>query len=119
MRKICLVIAASLAAGCVTTAEIPRRESEPQMLIAAAQERGAATNPEAQLHLELASDRVDEAQRLARQGQEDKAELLLLRAEADAEYALSMLRLDEAQTQANRIQAKIDELHREMQTATQ
>lgn len=119
MRKICLVIVASLAAGCVTASEIPRRESEPQMLIAAAQERGAAKNPEAQLHLKLAADRVREAQRLARQGEEDEAELLLLRAEADAEYALTMLRRDEARNQVERVQMQIDELHREMQTATQ
>src|SRR5690606_2170161 len=105
--------------GCASQATVPARMSEPKMMIAAAQEKGAANNPEAQLHLKLAKDRVQQAERYLREGDRSHAELLLLRAEADAEYALALLRRDQARHDAERLQKRIDALHTEMETATQ
>lgn len=109
----------SLLVGCASSAAIPDREAEPQMLIAAAEERGAERNPDAQLHLQLALDNVNDAQKLADDGKEKDAELLLLRAEADAEYALTLLRRDEARTEAEAVRAQIAELRNEMKSHAQ
>lgn len=119
MRTIGTIVAAMVLTGCVAQAQVPTRMSEPKMIVAAAQEKGAANNPEAQLHLKLAKDRIRQAERLLHEGDRDDAELLLLRAEADAEYALALLRRDETRHQAERLQMQIDELHSEMETATQ
>lgn len=115
MRKLSIIALVALSFGCVTTTNVPSRAAEPKMMVAAAHERGAATNPEAQLHLKLAEDRIAQAERYLRAGEEREANLLLLRAEADAEYALALLRRDDAREKAESIQLKIDGLHREMQ----
>ncbi len=56
----------------------------------AAEEMGAAKVPEAALELKLAHDQTEQAKQLLKNGEKDRADLLLLRAQADAELALAL-----------------------------
>ena len=58
----------------------------------AAQEVGASGNPRAALHLKLAQEQFDQAKRLMAEGDNQRAEALLHRAQADAELSLALAR---------------------------
>ncbi|MDQ2644615.1 MAG: DUF4398 domain-containing protein [Myxococcota bacterium] len=57
-----------------------------------AQELGANEVPEAQLSLKLASDQIAQADKAMNEGENARAESLLIRAQADAELAIAQAR---------------------------
>jgi hypothetical protein len=57
-----------------------------------ARELGADTKPAAQLHLKLAGDQIALAKVAIKEGDNKRADLLLLRARADAELAVALSR---------------------------
>jgi Domain of unknown function (DUF4398) len=63
----------------------------------AAQEVGAQQVPKADLHLRLAQEQVEKARKLAADGDNERASMLLSRAHADAELALALTRESIAQ----------------------
>ena len=104
MKRLTTAIAVLALCGCASI-KIPterlERESASER---GAEELGASTVPSAKLHLQLAKDQTETAKRLAAQGDE-RALLVMQRAEADAELALVLAR--EVQT------------HREAMAATE
>ena len=74
-----------LATGCGAQA---LKTDDSASAIRAAEESGAAKVPRASLHLQLAKEEMDQAQKLAKAGEKDKATSDLTRAEADAELAV-------------------------------
>jgi len=68
--------------------------------IRAAQEVGASKVPQAQLHVRLAQEQVDKAKALMQDGDNKRAEMLLLRAQSDAELAVALAREDSAKNEA-------------------
>jgi hypothetical protein len=92
MKKTILVSLAALAgAGCATVQISPQRFEASQASIRGAEEVGANGVPAARLHLQLAKDQTVSARALAAEGDE-RAELVLARAQADAELALGLAR---------------------------
>jgi hypothetical protein len=81
-----------------------------QSAIRAAEVGGAEDVPKGKLHLKYARDQVQEAQKLMEEKEYEAAELVLLRAEADAQYAHALAKHEEARQEAQEILAKIDEL---------
>lgn len=63
-----------------------------------AQELGAASVPAAQLHLKLAQEQTTNARKLMKDGENKRAEAMLLRAKADAELALSLAKEEKAKS---------------------
>jgi ParB-like chromosome segregation protein Spo0J len=63
-----------------------------------AQELGASSVPAAQLHLKLAQEQTNTARQLMKDGENKRAEAMLLRAKADAELALSLAKEEKAKT---------------------
>ena len=61
-----------------------------------AQELGANNVPAAQLHLNLAQEQTTSARKLMKDGENKRAEAMLLRAKADAELALSLAKEQKA-----------------------
>jgi hypothetical protein len=104
-----LVMAAALAA-CGGAQLNQNKVTEVQSAVRAAEEIGANDQPKASLHLQLARDELNEAQRLADAGDSDGANLLLQRAEADAELAIQLARTEQEQQKARESWAKIQEL---------
>src|SRR4051812_47618893 len=77
--------------SCATVQLPPDRLQSSEASIRSAQELGASNIPAARLHLELAKDQTNAAKSLASEGDE-RALLVLARAEADAELALGLAR---------------------------
>lgn len=92
------VVATVIAAGC---ASAPLKTEASTSGIRAAEEVGAANVPQASLHLQLAKEELGRAKALAMNDQKEKADSMLLRAEADAELAVALSRVDAEKTEAN------------------
>lgn len=68
--------------------------------IRAAEEVGASQVPTAALHLQLAKEETERARQLIKNGDNDRAKYVLMRADADAELALALSKEDAAKTDA-------------------
>lgn len=118
MRTKSLVLACvvGLAASACAHAKVPDENFAPDQTIAAAEERNVEDHPQAKLHLKLARDQVKEAQRLTEEGDEKEAKLMMLRAQADADYALALLRNADQTKETESIRKKLEQLRKEMST---
>ena len=110
MRHLSMVFGISLCvtAGCaagVSNEKIAATHSS----IRAAEELGAPKVPQASLHLQLAKEENEHAQKFIKDGDPEHAEGQLLRAQADAELALALAREApmqvEAQQEADKAQS--------------
>ena len=87
-----IIIGASVAA-CGATFPVPtQRMADAESAERSARELGAGSQPEAQLHLRLAQEQIAKAKSSVREGDNERADLLLVRAKADAELAVSLAR---------------------------
>ena len=78
--------------------------------IRAAEEVGAKDVPRAALHLQLAKESLNKATSLSEQGDEERAQSLLTRAQADAELAVALSREDSEKQQANKALERVRQL---------
>jgi hypothetical protein len=97
-RHVLLLSAALL--GCAGAQLSTARVSEVGATARAAEELGANNLPKASLHLQLAREEMAEAKRLASEGEEEDAALLLERASADADLALQLTKTEHEQAKA-------------------
>ncbi len=82
--------ALGVLAGCASAPISNERLSATEAPMRAAEEMGAAKVPEAALELKLAHEQTEQAKQMMKNGEKDKADMLLLRAQADAELALAL-----------------------------
>jgi hypothetical protein len=75
---------------------------------------GAADVPQAALHLKLAKDQIDEAQKQIKDGDNESAARTLDRAQADAELALSLSKEAKAQGDASDASDQVGKLRKEI-----
>lgn len=85
-----LFIGTTLLAGCAAVAPPSAKVASSAAAIRAAQELRAVETPTAQLRLQYAQDEYEQAQKLIAVGDNEKAERMLARAEADAELAVAI-----------------------------
>lgn len=97
----------ALVAGCGSYPAPTERLTASQSSVRAAQEVGAQNNPQASLHMKLAQEQVEQARQLMSDGENKRAEFVLLRAESDAELAVALARENTAKQAAQRA---LDEL---------
>jgi len=97
-----------IGAGCASAPVPSDRVAASEASIRAAEEVGAPGVPPAALHLQLAREQVEVARELIRQHRNERARYMLLRAEADAELALSLAREHAVQADAQRA---LDQVH--------
>ena len=98
---------ATTSVPCATTA----LRSEPTTSeIRAAQELGAPEVPTAALHLQLAKEQLATAEALSAKGDEEQADSMLERAQADAELAVALSHEDNEKNEANAAIARVREL---------
>jgi len=100
MRRIGMTMLFALAAACASAPAPTDRVASSQASIRAAEEMGAHNVPTAALHLQLANEELDQSRQLIRAGRNDRARTLLMRAEADAELALTLARESSMRAQA-------------------
>lgn len=106
------------AAGCASSEVAPDKVAAPKERIAAAEEAGAEEHPSASLQLKLANDQYDQAKRLIRDGEGERAEKVLQRAAVDAELALELARLENTRRDANEAIKRIEDLRKEHRLLT-
>jgi putative IMPACT (imprinted ancient) family translation regulator len=108
-----LVSLAAVVLGCGGAQLNQAHVAEVQSSVKAAEAVGANDQPKAALHLQLARDEMAEAERLAKDGDDENAELVLDRARADAELAMQLARTEQEQEKARQAWLKIRELEKE------
>ncbi len=100
-KKTALALGAFAITGCASIQIPADRLERNEASIRGAEEVGANGVPAARLHLQMAKDQTEAAKRMAANGDE-RAVLVLARAEADAELALGMAREVSTHTEAER-----------------
>lgn len=75
-----------------------------------ARELGADKEPKAQLHLKLASEQIDQAKKLMADNDNKRADLILQRANSDAELAVMLAKENNAKADAEKAQEKLKNL---------
>jgi hypothetical protein len=96
------VVSAVLLAGCGSYPAPTERAASAEAAIRGAQEVGAGSVPSAALSVKLAQEEVQKAKQLMQDGDNKRAELILMRAQADAELALSQAREQQAKVEAEK-----------------
>jgi len=96
MMTACVV----LALGCAGSYPPPTQQmADVQSANRSATELGAQKNPRAELHLKLAEEQLNLAQKAIADDDNERATNLLMRAKADAELAVALTREDDAKQQ--------------------
>ena len=108
-KKIITALAAVAITGCASVQIPPDRLERSEASIRSAEELGASQVPAAKLHLQMAKDQTEAAKRMAANG-DDRAVLVIARAEADAELALNMAREVSTHTEAERASEELKSL---------
>jgi hypothetical protein len=106
-------ISAIVVAGCASYPAPTDHLANSYANIRAAEAIGAAQTPQAALHLKLAHEEQSSAQKLASDGDNEQADYMTARANADAELAMSLARETQAQGRANGAAAKVDDAQRD------
>ena len=95
-----LVLGSLGAAACAGAPPPHEREASSAAAIRSAEEVGAERIPQAALHLKLAHEQFDKGKALMSDGDNSRADYVLLRAQADAELALAFARENKTRTDA-------------------
>jgi hypothetical protein len=101
-----LLVLTGCGSATLPQAKIVAAESE----IKAAETVGAAAEPRAALHLKLAREGMVAADALAKDNEEQKANLALQRAQIDAQLAVALTQETQARQRADSARQKITEL---------
>ena len=106
------VVATGIIGGC---ANVPLRTEASTSGISAAEEAGAVKVPKASLHLQLAKEELESAKMLAKKGEKEKADSMLMRSEADAELAVVLSHEDAEKTEAQAAVERARQLRKDNQ----
>lgn len=104
-----LLISAVLLAGCGSTAPPTERLVSTESAIRGAQELGAKDVPRASLYLKLAQEQLEEAKALIQDKEHKRADLVLQRAQIDAELSVALAR---ESTTRNEAQQALEQVHK-------
>ncbi len=97
-----LAIAGALA-GCASYPAPVQRMADTEGAVRSASELGAASSPQARLHMKLAMDGITLARQLLADGDNKRADYVLIRAKSDAELTLAEARDERAEADAQAI----------------
>jgi hypothetical protein len=100
----------ALTGACASYPPPTAKVASSESAIRAARELNADGVPAAQLHMKLAQDQVNQAKKLVAQDENQRAEYLLIRAEADAELAVVLAKQEQTHKQAEASKGKLQEL---------
>lgn len=104
------VVVTAMVAGCAST---PLKTEGATSGIRAAEEVGAANVPQASLYLQLAKEELARAHKLNAQDEKERAASMLLRAEADAELAVTLSHGDAERQEAEEAMSRVRQLRQD------
>ncbi len=112
MRNVAFAIAiAGITAACGSSFPPPSdRLATAEAAARSARELGADKEPKAALHLKLASEQIEQAKGLMKDGDNKRADLVLQRAGADAELSVMLAKENNARQEADKAQEKVKSL---------
>jgi len=99
-----------LIAACASSEAPAKQLAESEAAVRAAKEVGADRDPQGALYLKMARDRMEKAEALSRDGEDEQAKRLLEQAEADAELAVALAREREAEGGASQAAQQLESL---------
>lgn len=102
------------AAACATN-DTTAHMASAQAAIQAANQVGADRTPTSALHLQYAREEYSLAEGLTRDGKTDRAQLMLQRAQADAELAMVLAREDGARAEAQQALERVRTMQQQSQ----
>jgi len=98
------------AVGCGGAPVPAERLASAEAATRGAAEVGSESVPQAALHLKMARDQIAQAKGFIELGDQDRAALVLARAEVDAELALSLARENTARAEARAVLAQVESM---------
>jgi len=106
-------------AGCGGAPPPNEKLASTEGALEAAKEAGAAGIPQAALYLKLAERQLGKARILIEDGSNDRAKLMLMRAEADAELARFLAREQSTVAESQAVVKQAEQLKAELQKLKQ
>jgi hypothetical protein len=89
----------------------PRNQlAETESSVRAAELAGAQNSPQSALHLKRAREQIDSGRSLMQEGENERAEWVLRRAQADADLALSLATEETRRKQALEVKEELEQL---------
>ena len=108
MRNALAVCAAACLVACGGHYPEPKEaELSTAAAVRSASEVGADHDPQATLHLKYAKDQTDDATKLIANGENQRAEMVLARARADAELSLMLARAHNEEVEAKNAEGEV------------
>ncbi|MBX3211080.1 MAG: DUF4398 domain-containing protein [Labilithrix sp.] len=103
-----IIAAALVLVACGSSMPPPSdRLASAEAAARSARELGADKEPKAALHLKLASEQIDQAKKLMADGDNKRADLILQRANSDAELSVMLAKENTAKAAAEEAQGKV------------
>jgi len=102
-----LVPVAAMLGACASYPAPTERMARSQSAVRAAEEVGGQSDPHAALYLQLAQEELAQAKQLMNDGDNRRADYLLLRSDADAELAIALTRSAAVRIEADRAIAEV------------
>ena len=97
-------------AACGGSTVSPSQVTDARSAVRAAEEVGARNHPNAALHLQLAQEEIQRAEKLIDRDQGDAAKRALDRATVDAELAIALAKAERERQEANEAKEKVRKL---------
>jgi hypothetical protein len=124
MKTMRTAMAASAAAaialaigGCASTHPVPADKlARSQGAVMAAEQMNAGADPDSALYLKFAHEQMADAKRQLVNGNSERASYVLLRAEADADVAMSYARAKSAADEAQKTLGEVQQLKAQIST---
>jgi hypothetical protein len=111
MRKFCLATVV-LATACGGAAVPQEPLTAAKASVAGAEVAGAATDPQAALHLKLAKEQIAKAEKLIDDGDNEEASHVIDRAQADADLAFTLAKATAAKKEAADTKEQLERLRK-------
>lgn len=105
-----MLVASAAGFGCGGAPPPTERLTTAEAAIRGAMEVDANSLPRGALHLKLAQEQVDKAKRYIEDDMNQRADLALRRAQADAELAIALAREHEMKEKARAARARLERL---------
>ena len=107
LPRLGLAAVALALTACASSPMPTTRVASSTAAVRSAHEVGADAIPDAALHVRMAEDELRTAQRLIRDGEPEKADMLLVRSQSDAELAIGITRASKAKASADEATNKL------------
>jgi hypothetical protein len=107
LSLVMVALTAAALAACGSSPPPTARYASASASVRAAHEVGAEKVPDAQLHLQMAEDQLNQAKRMIQDGDNDKASWILSRAQADADLAVGLAREAQERAAADQVAAQV------------